>query len=438
MKSTAENLEPTRVKLTVEADYAELQPQLDKAYKEIAQQVNIPGFRPGHVPARVIDQRFGRGAVIEQAVNEALPALYSQALAENNIRPLAQPEVDVVEVPATEGEPGGTLRFTAEVDHVPAFEIPEFADMVVEVEPAQISEEKVQAELDDLRGRFATLKPLERPAQDGDYLTLDLTATVDGEEIDSLNEISYELGSASMVEGQDEALAGKSAGDEVSFTSEVRGGEYAGSQAQIEVKLLSVKERELPEVDDDFAQMVSEFDTAEELLEDVRAQVAKAVVADQALEARDNLLEQLLERTEILLPAATIDAEAAERTAEDADEETAATIRAGIEKDIRQQIFLENLAEKLQVQVGQQELLDFMFQAAQNFGMDINQMFQDQAQVQNMVGELARTKALVSVLRQATVQDTNGEQIDISAYTADPAEAEAEAAAAAGEAEAGE
>lgn len=425
MKSTVESLEPTRVKVTVEADYDELKPDMDKAYREIAQQVSIPGFRKGHVPPRIIDQRFGRGVVIEQVVNEVLPGLYSRAVMDNELRPVSQPDVDVVEVPAAEGEPGGLLKFTAEVDVVPAFDVPEFEGLEVEVSPVEVDDEAVQAELDELRGRFATLKNLERAAEDGDYLTLDLEAKVGDEVIDTLSEVSYELGSGNMLEGQDDALRGQEAGAEVTFTSTVRGGEYAGQDATIEVKVISVKERELPEADDDFAQMVSEFDTAEELLADLREQVARRGVSQQALEARDKLLAQLLEQTEILLPESAIEHELSHRVDENTSDEDKQSIREAVENDLRQSIFLETLAEKSDVQVGQQELFEFMMQTAQTFGMDPGQLFQDQRQIQNMMVELARTKALVAVLRGATVKDTNGELVDISEFTADPAEAEA-------------
>lgn len=425
MKSTVESLEPTRVKVTVEADYDELKPDMDKAYREIAQQVSIPGFRKGHVPPRIIDQRFGRGVVIEQVVNEVLPGLYSRAVMDNELRPVSQPDVDVVEVPAAEGEPGGLLKFTAEVDVVPAFDVPEFEGLEVEVSPVEVDDEAVQAELDELRGRFATLKNLERAAEDGDYLTLDLEAKVGDEVIDTLSEVSYELGSGNMLEGQDEALRGQEAGAEVTFTSTVRGGEYAGQDATIEVKVISVKERELPEADDDFAQMVSEFDTAEELLADLHEQVARRGVSQQALEARDKLLAQLLEQTEILLPESAIEHELSHRVDENTSDEDKQSIREAVENDLRQSIFLETLAEKSDVQVGQQELFEFMMQTAQTFGMDPGQLFQDQRQIQNMMVELARTKALVAVLRGATVKDTNGELVDISEFTADPAEAEA-------------
>ncbi len=431
MKSTVETLEPTKVKMVVEVDYDELKPAMDKAYKEIGSQVNIPGFRKGHVPPRIIDQRFGRGVVIEQVVNQVVPEYLSQAIVENELRPLAEPSIEVKTVPNIEGPEGGTLEFEAEMDVVPDFDLPPLEGIEVEVDPILVSDEDVDAELLELRGRFASLKNLDRAAEDGDFLALDISAVVDGDEIDQLTDVSYELGSGSMLEGQDEALRGASAGDEVEFTSEILGGEHAGKQADITVVVQGVKERELPDVDDDFAMMVSEFDTAQELVEDTRAQVREAKRGQQALQARDRLLENLVENSEILLPQSVIDSEVARRTDEDTDDEVKAQLVEAISKDIRQQILLDTLAHERQVQVGQQELVDFMMQTARNFGMDVNQMLSDQQQVQNMYGELARTKALVSVLADAVVTDTDGESVDLSEFTFDRAKAEAEAAAAA-------
>lgn len=429
MNSTVENLEPTKAKVTVEVSYEELEPEMAKAYKEIAKQVNIPGFRKGHIPARVIDQRFGRGAVIEQVINQVLPDYLSQAIVENDLRPLTQPEIEVEEVPAAEGEPGGKLVFTATVGIVPNFDLPDLDNRAVEVEAIEVSDEDIAVELDELRSRFATLKNLDRPAENGDFLTLDITAKVDGEEIDSLADVSYELGSGSMLDGQDEALQGVVAGDERQFHSVVRGGEHAGADSVIDVKVSAVKERELPEVDDDFAQMVSEFDTADELREDSAKQVREAKKGQQAVVARNLLLSQILDETEILLPEEVIEAETARRIEEGADEEQRAEVRERVTTDIRRQILLDTLAEERAVQVDQQELIDFMMHTAQTFGMDLNQMFQDQEQVQNMYGELARTKAIVSVLATATVKDTEGNEVDLSEFTKDRAQAAAEAAA---------
>ncbi|WP_099332202.1 trigger factor [Actinomyces minihominis] len=424
MKSTVEYLEPTKARLTVTVDYDELKPFMAEAYKEIAGQVNIPGFRKGNVPPRIIDQRFGRGAVIEQVVNQVVPEQLNNAIVENKLRPLAQPEIEVDEIPATEGEPGGALVFSANMDVVPAFELPSLEGRTVEVDLIDVTDEDVQAELDSLRGRFATLKNLDRPAEDGDFLTLDLKATVGDEEIDSLSDVSYELGSGSMLPGQDEALRGASAGEEITFNSSVAGGDHAGSEAVIDVKVTAVKERELPEVDDDFALMVSEFDTAEELREDTVKTVREGKKGSQALQARDRLLEQLIAEAEILLPEDVVEAEVARRVSEDADEEARAEVRERIVADIRQQVFLDTLVEGREVEVAQQELIDFMMHTAQTYGMDLGTMLQDQTQIQNLYAELARTKALVSVLGETTVKDTNGEVVDLSAFTADGSKAE--------------
>lgn len=425
MKSSVENVEPTKARLTVTVDYDELKPHMDAAYKEIAGQVSIPGFRKGSVPPRVIDQRFGRGAVIEQVVNQVVPEQLNAAIVENNLRPLAQPQIEVEEIPATEGEPGGQLVFTADLDIVPEFPIPDLSGRVIEVDTIDVADEDVEAELDQLRGRFATLKNLDRPAEDGDYLTLDLTATVDGEEIDSLSDVSYELGSESMLAGQDEALRGASAGDEIQFTSTVAGGEHAGEDAVIDIKVTAVKERELPDVDDEFALMVSEFDTAEELREDTARVVREGKKGTQALQARDRLLEQLLAEAEILLPESVLDAEVERRVGEDADEEARKEVRDRIESDIRQQVFLDTLVEEREIEVAQQELIDFMMHTAQTYDMDLGSMLQDQTQIQNLYAELARTKALVSVLADVEVTDGEGEVVDLSAFTTSGAAEEA-------------
>ncbi len=347
MKSTVETLEPTKVRLTVEIPVEELKSEMDKAYKSIANQVSIPGFRKGHVPARIIDQRFGRAAVIEQVVNEVLPGQYSAAVSENELRPMSQPEVEVTEIPSTTGELTGQLVFTAQVDVVPAFDIPEYGkDTVIEVDPVEVTDEDVQEELDALRGRFASLKTIKRQAKTGDFATIDLVATINGEEVDSVSDVSYEIGSGTMLDGQDTALRKTHAGDVVTFTSTLKGGEHEGEEAEVTLTVKSVKERELPEADDDFAQMVSEFDTIDELKEDLKKQAAQTKQSQQALQARDRLVENLLSRTEILLPESVIEHELSHRVAEDASAKAKKETREAIEKEYRTEILAEELAKK--------------------------------------------------------------------------------------------
>ena len=431
MKSTVETLEPTKVRLTVEIPVEELKSEMDKAYKSIANQVSIPGFRKGHVPARIIDQRFGRAAVIEQVVNEVLPGQYSAAVSENELRPMSQPEVEVTEIPSTSGELTGQLVFTAQVDVVPAFDIPEYGkDTVIEVDPVEVTDEDVQEELDALRGRFASLKTIKRQAKTGDFATIDLVATINGEEVDSVSDVSYEIGSGTMLDGQDTALRKTHAGDVVTFTSTLKGGEHEGEEAEVTLTVKSVKERELPEADDDFAQMVSEFDTIDELKEDLKKQAAQTKQSQQALQARDRLVENLLSRTEILLPESVIEHELSHRVAEDASAKAKKEAREAIEKEYRTEILAEELAKKNEVQVGQQELFDYAIQMSQNYGMDINRLFSDPQQISAVVADLGRAKALIEVLREVTVKDTEGNPVDLSEFLGLEDEAAAEEAAA--------
>ena len=431
MKSTVETLEPTKVRLTVEIPVEELKSEMDKAYKSIANQVSIPGFRKGHVPARIIDQRFGRAAVIEQVVNEVLPGQYSAAVSENELRPMSQPEVEVTEIPSTTGELTGQLVFTAQVDVVPAFDLPDYGkDTVIEVDPVEVTDEDVQEELDALRGRFASLKTIKRQAKTGDFATIDLVATINGEEVDSVSDVSYEIGSGTMLDGQDTALRKTHAGDVVTFTSTLKGGEHEGEEAEVTITVKSVKERELPEADDDFAQMVSEFDTIDELKEDLKKQAAQTKQSQQALQARDRLVENLLSRTEILLPESVIEHELSHRVAEDASAKVKKEAREAIEKEYRTEILAEELAKKNEVQVGQQELFDYAIQLSQNYGMDINRLFSDPQQISAVVADLGRAKALIEVLSEVTVKDTAGNDVDLSEFLGkSDEEAAAEAAA---------
>jgi len=431
VKSTVETLEPTKVRLTVEIPVEELKSEMDKAYKSIANQVSIPGFRKGHVPARIIDQRFGRAAVIEQVVNEVLPGQYSAAVSENELRPMSQPEVEVTEIPSTTGELTGQLVFTAQVDVVPAFDIPEYGkDTVIEVDPVEVTDEDVQEELDALRGRFASLKTIKRQAKTGDFATIDLVATINGEEVDSVSDVSYEIGSGTMLDGQDTALRKTHAGDVVTFTSTLKGGEHEGEEAEVTLTVKSVKERELPEADDDFAQMVSEFDTIDDLKEDLKKQAAQTKQSQQALQARDRLVENLLSRTEILLPESVIEHELSHRVAEDASAKAKKEAREAIEKEYRTEILAEELAKKNEVQVGQQELFDYAIQMSQTYGMDINRLFSDPQQISAVVADLGRAKALIEVLSEVTVKDTAGNDVDLSEFLGkSDEEAAAEAAA---------
>ncbi|EEH63501.1 trigger factor [Gleimia coleocanis DSM 15436] len=426
MKNTVENLESTKVKITVEVPVEELKKDIDAAYKELSNQVNIPGFRRGKVPARIIDQRFGRVVVLEQVVNNVLPRFYSEAVAENDLRVMGQPEVDVTEIPATEGPLSGQLVFTATVDVVPAFELPATEGLELTVDALEVTDADVDKELEELQTRFASLKPIKRKAKKGDFATLDMVAVVDGKEVDSVSDISYEIGSKSMLDGMDKALTGMKADEETTFTTVLAGGEYEGQEAEVTLKVTAMKARELPKADDDFAQMVSEFDTIEELREDLKTQAQQTKKNEQALQARDLLVEKLVELAGVEVPAGVVEAEVANRVGEDAKKAEKTKAAADITKEIAAHVISEKLAADKEVRVTQQELFEFIMQTAQMYNIDPMQLLQNQEQIQAMAADLTRTKAIALTLAEVTVKDTNGEIVDLSEYTKDPSAEEAE------------
>jgi trigger factor len=426
VKSAVETLTPTRVKLNVEVPFEELKPSIDAAYKTIAGQIQVPGFRKGKVPAKLIDQRVGRGYVIETAINEGLNGFYQGAIEETGIRPLSRPEVEITEVPdpsATEGQ----LAFHVEVDIRPEIELPEYAGLEVTVEATEASEEDVQKALDDLRGRFGTLKTVDRPAAADDFITMDLSAKVDGEEVDSAADLSYQVGAGTMLEGLDEAVTALSAGEDATFETKLAGGEHAGQDAQVKVVVQAVKERELPEANDDFAQLASEFDTLAELREDLAKQAADSKVVEQGVEARDKVLDKLVEMVEVPVPDSVVEEQLEAHfqegnghgDGEHDTEEHREEVRANTARAFQNEIILDAIAEKEEVNVSQNELIDYIVTTASQYGMDPNQFAQiiDQSgQVPMMVSEVRRRKALAVVLGQATVTDTEGNTVDLSDF----------------------
>jgi trigger factor len=418
VKSAVESLAPTRVKLVVEVPYAELRPSIDKAYRTISSQVSIPGFRRGKVPPRIIDQRVGRGAVLQEAVNDALPGLYRQAVADSDIRPLGQPEVDVSEVP----DPGtgeGDLRFSAEVDVRPRFELPDLASISVTVDAVEVTDADVAERLDALRRRFASLSGVDRPVHGGDFVSLDLTAVIEGEEVDSAAGVSYEVGSATMLDGLDDVLLGLSADEQTIFTAPLAGGPRQGEQAEVTVTVRSVKERVLPAADDDFAQLASEFDTIEELRESLRVEAGQLKTAAQGVQARDAVLRALVDAVEIPVPPALV-AEEVERHLEgegrQADDEHRAEVTAETERTLRGQFLLDAVAEAEDVKVGQPELVQFLVSSARQYGMgpqEFVRAVEEAGQMPGMIAEVARRQALAVALSRATVTDTGGAVVDL-------------------------
>lgn len=452
MKSTVEQLSPTRVRINVEVPFEELKPDFDRAYKALAQQVRIPGFRPGKAPARLIETRVGRGAVLEQVVNDALPGRYAEAVQTTEVKVIGQPEIEITKI-----EDGQELAFTAEVDVRPEIALPDYSAIEVTVDPIEIGDEDIETQLTSLRQRFGTLTGVERPVAEGDFVSIDLSATVDGEEVAeaSTTGLSHEVGSGQLIEGLDEAIIGAAAGESKEFTSTLVAGEHAGSEAVITVTVQSVKERELPEADDDFAQLASEFDTIEELKEDLKGRAERVKKVEQAGQIRDKVLDTLLETVEIPLPEKVVQAEidavlhdavhgfdhdeaklaealeAQGSSREEFDKDT----KDAAEKSVKTQLLLDAIAEAEDTQVGQQELTERILFQAQRYGMSPDQFIQ-QVQQAGQLGavfaDVRRGKALAGVVNQVKVVDTAGNAVDTAEMFGAPedsAEAEVEAAA---------
>ncbi len=433
MKSAVETLSPTRAKLTVEVPFEELKPSLDAAYKKIAQQINVPGFRRGKVPASVIDRQVGRGAVLDEAINDVLPKKYVEALEENSLQPLTQPEIEV-----TKFEDNETLEFTAEVDVRPEITLPAYDGLSAEVETIEISDADVEEQVQALRERFATLNDVERPAAEGDFVVLDLKAKRDGEVLEGaeVSGMSYQVGRGGMLDGLDEALTGMSAGDDKTFSSQLVGGDLLGEDVDVEVAVSQVQEQELPEFDDEFAQLASEFDTAEELNADVRERLGRGKRLEQAAAARDAVLEKLLDQVEVPLPETMVTDElnarrqnieqqlaaagiTMDKYLED-EEQTVEEFEADLERRVRDavaaQFVLDEVAKKAELGVDQSELSQHLVRRAQQSGQDpqefANHMFEHN-HIPDMVQEILRGKALATIVESAVVTDAAGAHVEL-------------------------
>lgn len=444
MKSTVEQLSPTRVRINVEVPFSELEPDFQRAYKELARQVRLPGFRPGKAPAKLLEARFGREAMLDQVVTEALPARYGQAVAESEVHPLGQPEIEV-----TKKEYGEELAFTAEVDIRPKLTLPDPASLTISVDPIEVSDDDVDAELQSLRARFGTLTGVERPVADGDFVSIDLSATINGEEVPgaAAEGLSHEVGSGRLIAGLDEALVGLSVDESREFTAQLATGEHAGQDAQVTVTVKSVKQRELPEPDDEFAQLASEFDTIDELRSNLRDQVSRAKRAQQAESIRDAAIDTLLEQVDIPLPEAIVKAQVDSavhnalhglnhdeskfeevlaqqgKSREEFETET----RTAAETDVKRQLLLDALADELEVQVGQDDLTERLVATSRQYGIEPQQLLaylQENNQLPSMFADVRRALAIAEVIRAATVTDTAGNTVDTDEFFGKRAEAE--------------
>jgi trigger factor len=458
MKSAVETLGPTRIKLTVEVPFVELEPAVAAAYRKVGQQVRVKGFRPGKVPPRLIDQQVGRGAVLEQAINEAVPGLYGDALREQEIEIIGHPEIEV-----TQFNDGEDLIFTAEVDVRPEIELPDYDGLPVTVDDTELNDDEIAEQLQGLRDRFATLAGVERAAVDGDYVSIDLSATIDGETVEDAgtNNLSYEVGSDSLVTGLDEAIIGLSVDESKEFETQLRTGSEGGQSAQATVTVRSVKEKQVPELDDEFAQTASEFDTIDELRDDIRNRMSRVKALTQGVQARDKVLETLLEKVDVPLPEHVLGdeisyrksqmeqqlagagltleayAEAENKTVEEIDKE----LEDNAGQSIKAQFVLDAIAKKEELSVEESDLTDQIVRRAQQSGMRADEYAQQvvsAGQLGALMSDILRGKALALVMERATISDASGNVIDLDALTGrdvnedelDEAEADAAIAAA--------
>jgi trigger factor len=439
VKSTVESLSPTRVRLAVEVGFDELKPSLDAAYKKISGSVKVPGFRPGKVPNRIIDQRVGRSAVLEEAVNEALPRIYTEAIRENEVKALGQPEIDVTNL-----DDGASLSFTAEVDIRPEVAVPVLDGIAVTVDDVEVTEADIDEQLDSLRDRFGTLKGVERAIATGDFVSIDLKAEVDGEEVEggTANGLSYEVGSGDLIDGLDDAITGLGAGDSATFDSHLNHGPKAGSTSTVSVTVNSVKEKELPAADDEFAQLASEFDTIAELRDDLQVRLTRAKALGQGSEARDKVLEHLIDAADFPVPESSVAAEVGYREHDvihslghddtlfeqflagqgKTREEFDAELREGAIRSVKAQFILDAIADTHEVGVGDAELTEYLVRQAQRYNMAPQDFANEILQAGNLpalIADVRRNKALAVALAAATITDASGNAVNLSALDPD-------------------
>jgi len=434
VKATKETLSPTRVKLTVEVPFDELKPSVDAAYRKLAREVRVSGFRPGKVPPRVLDQRLGRGVVLEEAINQALPRLYADAVQREQVDVLSRPEVDI-----TDFSDGSPLVFTAEVDVRPELVLPEFSSLRVEVDSAEVTDSDVDESLTQMRDRFAVLKPVERAVETGDFVSIDLSATIDGEPVEGADAtgMSYEVGSGNLIDNLDEAIVGAAEGESRTFTTTLVGGDQAGQEAEVTVTVRGVKVKELPELDDDFATTASEFDTLAELRADVTERLGQQKIATQRQQAQQAVLDALIEQVEVPVPEALLDEElhAREHRLEHeleqmkiskeqylsmigrSEEEQTAENRVEAERAIKTQFLMDAVVEAESIQLDQGELMGQIIARAQRAGVSPEVYAQQLAQSEALpviMAESQRSKALIFLTGEATVVDKDGHPVDLS------------------------
>ena len=423
MKSAVENLSPTRVRISIDVDFKDLEPHVTVAYETLAQQVSIPGFRKGKVPRQLIDQRVGRGTVLNEAINNALPEFYTKAARENDVLVVGRPSVDIKEVKDNE-----LLKFEVEVDIRPEVKLPDFSAIDLSVDDVVVTDKDVDEQIEALRTRFGTLTTIEKDASSGDFVTIDLVAKLDGKEVEggTANGISYEVGSNRMIDGLDAALEGMKVGESKTFNTQLVGMKE-GDTGEVTVTLQAVKKRELPDLNDEFAKLASEFETLDELKSDSRERLSRLKAMEQGAQARDNLLKHLLDTVEILVPEQLVKDEVDDHLEKEnrlEDETHRKEVTDEVTRSVRADFLLDSIVKAEEVQVTEAELTEYLIRTAARYGMSPDQFAQQLSQagqIAALMAEVARTKALAVVLERVKIKDASGREVDLSKLAPKPA-----------------
>ena len=301
MKAVVEPLEGNKVKLSIDVDEQEFEKDIDAAFRKIAREVRVPGFRPGKAPRRILEARFGKETGRTEALRDALPGYYSQAVREHEVDAVAAPELDI-----TAGEESGPVSFDAVVEIRPEIPVAGYEGLKVTVPNPVATDAEIDAQIDRLRGNFGELVEVARPAKTGDYATLNLSGTRNGEPVAQLDleDFSYEVGSDSLIPGLDPVLEGAKVGDILDFDTDLGEG-----PVKARVLLKEVKEKKLPDLTDEWASEASEFDTVEELRTDVGRRTGLIKRVQSTLALRSAVVEALVELVPEDPPASLIDAE---------------------------------------------------------------------------------------------------------------------------------
>jgi len=424
VKSAVESLSPTRVRISIDVDFKDLEPHVQAAYQTISERVVIPGFRKGKVPRQMIDQRVGRGTVLDEAINNALPVFYSQAARENDVLVVGRPSVDIKELKDNE-----LVKFEVEVDIRPEIKLPDFSKIDIKVDDVSVSDKDIDEQVDSLRIRFGTLTAVEKDAETGDFVTIDLVARVDGKEVEggTANDISYEVGSNRMIDGLDSALVGMKVGEKKTFATQLVGMKE-GETGEVEVELKAVKKRELPDLNDDFAKLASEFESLDELKADVRERLSRLKAMEQGAQARDNLLKHLLDTVEIPIPENLVEEEVNSHLEKEnrlEDDAHRKEVTEEIQRSVRADFLLDTIVKSEEVQVTEGELTEYLIRTAARYGMSPDQFakqISEAGQIAALMAEVARTKGLAVVLERVKVTDASGNTVDLSKLTAKPTE----------------